>query len=277
MSFLEDQTGKIKRTTSKHAISLAMEGHWREAVEVNLSIIEKFPNDIDAHNRLGKAYLEMGEYAQAKATYQKALKLDQYNTIAKKNIQRLDLMGEGAAAPNSNTEKADPNLFIEEIGKAGVVNLYQIAPGERLVKMMAGDKVFLKPQHASLAVENIREEYLGLVPSKFALRLMKLMEGGNKYTCAVVASNETAISVIIRETYQDPSQAGRVSFPAKGGETGFRSYIKDSVLKYDLDDEEDAGDEPDFPGEPDTTGEESSDDAEQFDDDGGHNGGEDKR
>ena len=236
MSFLEDQTGKIKRTTSKHAITLAMEGHWREAVEVNLSIIEKFPNDIDAHNRLGKAYLEMGEYAQAKATYQKALKLDQYNTIAKKNIQRLDLMGEGAAAPNSNTEKADPNLFIEEIGKAGVVNLYQIAPGERLVKMMAGDKVFLKPQDASLAVENIREEYLGLVPSKFALRLMKLMEGGNKYTCAVVASNENAISVIIRETYQDPSQIDQVSFPGRKLEE-IQPYSSDRIFHADVEEE----------------------------------------
>ena len=229
MSIQEDNTGKIKRTTSKQAISLAMEGHWQQAVQVNQAIIEKFPNDVDAYNRLGKAYLEMGEYAQAKATYQKALKLDQYNSIAKKNIQRLDLMGDTAAAPNSNTEKAEPNLFIEEIGKAGVVNLYQIAPGERLVKMMAGDKVFLKPQDASLAVENIREEYLGLVPSKFALRLIKLMEGGNKYTCAVVASNEAAISVIIRETYQDPSQIDQVSFPGRKLEE-IQPYSSDRVF-----------------------------------------------
>ena len=236
MSFQEDQTGKMKRVTSKQAISLAMEGHWEQAVQVNQAIIEKFPNDVDAHNRLGKAYLEMGNYAQAKATYQKALNLDQYNSIAKKNIQRLDLMGEAAAAPNSNTEKADPNLFIEEIGKAGVVSLYQIAPGERLVKMMAGDKVFLKPQDASLAVENIREEYLGLVPSKYAIRLMKLMAGGNKYTCAVVASNETAISVIIRETYQDPSQIDQVSFPGRKLEE-IQPYGSDRIFHADIEEE----------------------------------------
>ena len=236
MSFHEDQQGKIKRLTGKQAISLAMEGRWQESVEVNRAIIEKFPNDVEAHNRLGKAYLEMGEYAQAKTTYEKALKLDQYNTIAKKNIQRLDLMGEGAAAPNSNTEKAVPNLFIEEIGKAGVVNLYQIAPGDRLVKMMAGDKVFLKSQDASLAVMNIREEYLGLVPSKFALRLIKLMSGGNKYTCAVVASNENAISVIIRETYQDPSQIDQVSFPGRKLEE-IQPY-SDHIFQSELEGEE---------------------------------------
>ena len=55
------------------------------------AIIENFPNDVDAHNRLGKAYMEMGEYAKAKEAYEKALQLDQYNTIAKKNLQRLDI------------------------------------------------------------------------------------------------------------------------------------------------------------------------------------------
>jgi tetratricopeptide (TPR) repeat protein len=234
MSFHEDLQGKIKRTTSKQAINLAMEGHWQEAVEANQTIIEKFPHDVEAHNRLGKAFLEMGEYAQAKATYEKALKLDQYNAIARKNIQRLDLMGESAAAPSSNTEKAEPNLFIEEIGKAAVVHLYQIAPGDKLVKMMAGDKVFLKSQDASLAVVNIREVYLGLVPSKYALRLMKLMDGGNKYTAAVVASNEAAISVIIRETYQDPSQIDQVSFPGRKLEE-IQPYSSDHVFHTELD------------------------------------------
>jgi tetratricopeptide (TPR) repeat protein len=233
MSFQEDQQGKIKRTTSKQAINLAMEGRWQEAVEVNNAIIEKFPNDVDAHNRLGKAYLEMGEYARAKSTYQKALQLDQFNLIAKKNIQRLDLMGEGAAAPSSNTEKAEPNLFIEEIGKAGVVHLYQIASSDKLVKMMAGDKVFLKPQDASLAVVNIRGVCLGLVPSKYAGRLMQLMKGGNKYTAAVVASDENAISVIIRETYQDPSQIDQVSFPGRKLEE-IQPYSSDHVFHTDL-------------------------------------------
>ena len=175
---------------------------------------------MDAHNRLGKAYMELGEYAKAKEAYEKALQLDQYNTIAKKNLQRLDPSGRRSASrAEGNTEKAEPHLFIEEIGKAGVVNLYQIAPAERLVKMMAGDKVSLKPQDSSLAVENIRGEYLGLVPSKQGQRLIKLMKGGNKYTAAIVTSNENSISVIIRETYQDPSQIDQVSFP---GETAGR-------------------------------------------------------
>ena len=42
---------------------------------------------------------------------------------------------------------------------------------------------------------------------------------------------------------------GRVSFPAQGiGET-IRPYIKDSVLRYDRDEEEDFGDDGDYNGE----------------------------
>ncbi len=241
MSYQEDTQGKLKRQTSKQAIALAMEGRWQEAVETNSGIIEHFPHDVDAHNRLGKAYLELGDYAKAREAYTKALQLDQYNTIAKKNLQRLEHLGDKApAAPENNIEKAEPNLFIEEIGKAGVVNLYQIAPSERLVKMMAGDKVNLKPQGISLAVETVRGEYLGLVPSKQGQRLVKLMNGGNKYTAAIVASNENSISVIVRETYQDPSQIDQVSFAGRKLEE-IQPYSSDRIFRPEYEEEEEVG------------------------------------
>jgi len=229
MTFQEDKTGKLKRQTSKQAIAMAMEGRWQESIEANLNIISHFPADVEAHNRLGKGYMEMGQYAKAKEAYEKALQLDQYNTIAKKNLQRIERLGENAAAPTSNTDKAEPNLFIEEIGKAGVVNLYQITTPEKLAMLMAGDKVTLKPQENSLAVQNVRGEYLGLVPSKTGLRLMKLMNGGNKYTAAVIAPNENSISIIIRETYQDPSQMDQVSFPGRKLEE-IQPYASDRTL-----------------------------------------------
>jgi tetratricopeptide (TPR) repeat protein len=236
MTFQEDKTGKLKRQTSKLAIALAMEGKWQESIESNLNIIHYFPNDVDAHNRLGKGYMEMGQYAKAKESYEKALQLDQYNTIAKKNLQRIDRLGAHAAAPQSNTDKAEPNLFIEEIGKAGVVNLYQITSTDKLAMLMAGDKVLLKPQETSLAVQNVRGEYLGLVPSKIGLRLMKLMKGGNKYTAAVIAPNDNSISIIIRETYQDPNQMDQVSFPGRKLEE-IQPYASDRTFQTDFGDE----------------------------------------
>jgi tetratricopeptide (TPR) repeat protein len=240
MSFQEDKQGKLRRQTSRHAITLAMESRWQESIEVNKSIIESFPNDVDAHNRLGKAYMELGEYARAKEAYGKAFKLDQYNTIAKKNLQRLEHMGDEAPISKEGV-KVDPHLFIEEIGKAGVLNLYQIASAEKLVKMTAGDKVVLKSQGLSLSVENIKGEYLGLVPAKQGQRLIKLISGGNKYTAAIVSSNENSISVIIREIYQDPSQTDQVSFPARKLEE-IQPFVTDRVFQSEFEGEEDMAD-----------------------------------
>jgi hypothetical protein len=241
MAYQEDQRGKLRRQTSRQAIALAMEGRWQESIIINQGILEHFPNDVDAHNRLGKAYVELGDYAKAKEVYNRALHLDQYNVIARKNLQRLAHLGDTSpVTTENNAEKAEPQIFIEEIGKAGVLNLYQIAPAERLVTMMAGDKVVLKLQGASLAVENVRGAYLGLVPSKQGQRLIKLMAGGNKYTAAIVTANEKAISVIIRETYQDPSQIDQVSFPGRRLEE-IQPYVSDRVFRPEYEEVEELG------------------------------------
>ena len=62
MTYQENHEEKYKRHSSSQAISLAMEGRWKEAVEVNKSLIKRTPNDADAYNRLGKAYMEIGQY-----------------------------------------------------------------------------------------------------------------------------------------------------------------------------------------------------------------------
>ena len=66
MAYHEEESTKLRRQTSKQAIALAMEGRWREAVTANQSLIDAFPSDVDAYNRLGRAYMELGEYAIAR-------------------------------------------------------------------------------------------------------------------------------------------------------------------------------------------------------------------
>ena len=79
-------------------------------------------------------------------------------------------------------------------------------------------------------------EYLGQVEPKLAFRLSQLMEGGNRYEAAITSVVVDKISVIIREVFQDPSQVGKVPFPSKGSD-GFRSDIKESVIRYELEQE----------------------------------------
>jgi hypothetical protein len=249
MAYQEEEQVRLRRQRSKNAIALAMQGRWREAVAANQEIIESFPNDVDAYNRLGKAYIELGEYSLAKEAYTRAMELDPYNIIAQKNLRRLSYLGEAVVSPEADSDKAKPQHFIEETGKAGVVNLYHLAPREVLAKIVAGDRVYLRVSDSSLTVENSRGEYLGLVEPRHAQRLIKLMEGGNQYAAAIVSSAEDRVTVIIREVYQDPTQAGQLSFPPKGGE-GLRPYLSDKVLRRELEYLEASGEEfPDIEGE----------------------------
>jgi len=257
MTYQEKEQVRIRRQRSKNAIALAMEGRWREAVAANQEIIESFPNDVDAYNRLGKAYIELGEYALAKEAYTRAVELDAYNIIAQKNLRRLAYLTEAAVSLEADSDKAKPEHFIEETGKAGVVNLYRLAPREVLAKMVAGDRVYLKVNDSSLNVENGRGEYLGQVEPRHAQRLIKLIEGGNKYAAAIVSSAEDRVSVIIREVYQDPSQTGQLSFPPRGGE-GLRPYLNEKVVRRGPENVEAAAEE--FP---ETEGEIASEEANE--------------
>jgi hypothetical protein len=74
------------------------------------------------------------------------------------------------------------------------------------------------------------------------LRLLKLIKGGNQYAAALTSLAETTGRVIIRETHQDPSQAGRPSFPATGSEV-IRPYTKKSLLKHGAEEVEETAEE----------------------------------
>jgi len=85
-----EEHSKLGQQLSEEAVELAMRGQWEEAVVVNKDIIEKFPGDVSAYNRLGKAEWELGDLSGATEAYSKALQIDPTNSIAKKNIARLN-------------------------------------------------------------------------------------------------------------------------------------------------------------------------------------------
>jgi len=237
MAYQEEERVRLRRRGSRQAIALAMQGRWKEAVAANKSLIESFPNDVDAYNRLGRAYMELGEYSRAREAYNRAMELDPYNIIAKKNLNRLSHLGEGVVGVEDTFHRVEPQQFIEETGKAGVVNLYHLAPRERLARMVAGDRVYLKAEGPSLVVQDGSGGYLGQVEPRHGQRLIRLMNGGNKYTATVISSMEEMMTIIIREVYQDPSQVGRLSFPSRGlGRV--RPYVGDRKFRRELEDEE---------------------------------------
>jgi tetratricopeptide (TPR) repeat protein len=51
---------KIRKDRAKKAVELAMGNRWEDAIAMNQSILKDFPEDLEAFNRLGKAFSELG-------------------------------------------------------------------------------------------------------------------------------------------------------------------------------------------------------------------------
>ncbi len=258
---IEDKN-KLKRAWMEQAVNLALRGRWAEAIVANESILSLFPDDADAHNRLGKAYTELGRYAEARDSYNRTLQIDRFNGIAKKNLQRLSALSDletsmetpaPVATPASEEPPIIPQLFIETMGKTGTTTLTNLADQETLARVTAGAPLRLEIVGNTLVARNQRGERLGEIEPKLSQRLIHFMQAGNRYVAAITALDNHTVKIIIRETYQHPSQAGRVSFPPKrGADSGFRAYPKETLLKYDEEEEEHFPEEGDFgpDGEP---------------------------
>jgi tetratricopeptide (TPR) repeat protein len=233
-----EERAKFRRLNTEQAINLARQSKWDEAVEVNERLIQAFPNDAEALNRLGKALTELGRYPDAVDAYARALRADPTNTIAQKNVARLQTLKEEGATPPVQ-QKYDPALFIEEPGKTAVTMLVNIASTEVLAPMAAGDQLSLRVEGSIIEARDLRDQIVGQLEPKITLRLLPLMTSGNEYAAAVTAIDDHQVRVIIRETYQHPDNSGKVSFPTSAGGEGIRPYTRDSILRYDLEEDDD--------------------------------------
>lgn len=252
--FQTEERARIRRLKVEQAVSLAMQSKWVEAAELNRQIIENLPKDVEAHNRLGKALIELGKFDEAREAYNHTLRLDPTNTIAQKNLQRLDKLAEESAPTDLQTGPVDPSLFIAETGRSTITSLIELPPADVLAKMNAGDVLTLEIQNKTVSVLNAAGEVLGKLEPKLRQRLIRLIGMGNQYSAIVTAVDESALRVIIRETFRDPAMGNRPSFPTTGD--AFRGYVRDSLLRYDVDEEEEDEDleggepEPDHDADP---------------------------
>jgi tetratricopeptide (TPR) repeat protein len=232
-----------KRTKSEQAISLAMKNRWEEAAQLNREILDVFPNEVDAFNRLGKALTELGRYGEARDAYSRAVKLDPLNGIATKNLQRLGkLATEGAAAPPPSP--VDPRLFIEESGKTTVTQLTDVRRTDATAKLSAGDQLRLQRRGNQVIVADSSGNEIGRIEPKLEQELIRLIDRGNQYSMFVTAVNDQAVHIIIRETHRSPAMGNRPSFrPSAAAESGVRAYTREGVLRYEMEEEEEDDDE----------------------------------
>ena len=61
-----------------------------DSVALNRAILARAPEDVPAHNRLGRAYQELGLIEHARAAFEAVIRLDPANVIARKRLQELN-------------------------------------------------------------------------------------------------------------------------------------------------------------------------------------------
>lgn len=206
------------------AILSALSQNWDEAIRLNNEIIKKDKTNIEAYNRLGFAYLKRCDINEARLSYQKVLKLDPYNQIAQKNLERIGVLKSKTFAASA-TITLSPLTFLEEPGKTKIAECVNIAPNSVLSAITCGQNVILKPKNHTVEVRTDDGTYLGALADDLSFRLIKLTAAGNTYQVIVKSVNKKRLLLFIRETSRGKKYLGQPSFVGVG-----------SFLPYDASD-----------------------------------------
>jgi hypothetical protein len=235
---------RVKRQLVEQAIGQAAAAKWSDSVETNRRILEMGP-DAEAENRLAKSLWELGELAAAREHYQTALALDPTNRIAERNIDRLKMLLVAAGertVPAQDGSKAPVSIFVEETGKTGFAYLTDLAPPRELAQVNPGDAVELTPEGNRL-IAQANGVRIGVVEPRVAARLLKLIADGNKYAAGVTSLGDKDVRIILREIFQDPRNYGKVSFPTAAKSTDLRPYTKGTLVREEMELEDDLEDD----------------------------------
>ncbi|MBI2268489.1 MAG: tetratricopeptide repeat protein [Candidatus Blackburnbacteria bacterium] len=206
---------------AQRAVQAAIRGNWQEAAQINEDVLRESPNDKDALNRLAHAYVELGKRQQALLTYKKVIKLDPYNTIAKKAVDRLQKLKGSASRgrprlrplPNGQSAVKSATVFLEEPGKTRTVSLIHLGSSTALSSLDIAYEVKLVPHAHRVSVEIGSGQYIGRLPDDISRRIIKFSREGNEYEAFVRSVNQDSVRIFIRETKRGVSIADIPSFP----------------------------------------------------------------
>lgn len=228
-------TSTADTTLVTQAVSAALAGDWNTALSINQQLLTVNPGDLEALNRIARAYSELGDFPKARETYSQVLELDKYNSIATKNLKKLKLLSEKKVKNSSlssptNNHSAQPSSFLEEPGKTKVVQLVNPAEPTVLSGISEGDSVLLAPRGRRITITTSEGLYLGCLPDDLSRFMQILIKGGNKYEAFARMVKPTSLSVFIRELHRSKRFGNRPSFLGNIA-SQYYSYVRDEILR----------------------------------------------
>ncbi len=191
------------------AIQSAINGDWEKAIHYNKLALENDKEDVDAWNRLSKAYFETGNPDNAKSANEKALRLDPDNSIALKMHARLKRIKEPIVRQNKTLSAG---AFIEEPGKTKIIKLINVSSDKNLAHLDSGDTLNIATNGHRIAINTKDGKYIGRLPDDISARLRELISLGNNYAVFVKTIEDKDVEVLIRETKRSSKIANIPSF-----------------------------------------------------------------
>lgn len=182
---------------AQQAIKAAIDGDWKQAINLNQRLLLGNPDDLDAHLRLAHALSQLGRIKEAQTSYERILKLDPHNLFASRGLTRLKKL-KRVKAPQEEPHQLTSS-FLEEPGKTKVVTLVHTASPTVLAQLDSGQPLILVPRRRRISVTGGNGTYIGRLPDDIALRLLGFIKGGNEYQAAIKAIDEDGVKIFIRE------------------------------------------------------------------------------
>lgn len=225
LSILEDRS-----------VEAALKSSWKEATEINRQILKLDKNNLAATLRLGFANLQLSNFKEAKKYYQRGLKLQPANTVAKENLDRIKILQSRKTKKGKKIKVLlDPNLFLEVPGKTKSVVLVNLGQKNTLAQLSIGQEVFQKPKKRKVEIRTKNDEYVGSLPDDLSKRLLLFLKADSVYTVFVKEAILNRVVIFMKEEKKGKKVGNYLSFPQNS-----QSQIRE--ISHDKDGDEDSED-----------------------------------
>lgn len=193
------------------AINSALKGDWKTAIKQNLAIIKSAPHDIEALNRLARAYFQVGLKTKSSQIYQKVLRLDKFNPIASKNLAlvKTSKIERGIRSPLNQVTP----MFLEEPGITKTLLLVRPSEPKVLTRMHPGDLVKIAPRQHCVSITSTSGVNLGRLSDDLAARMQLFIKAGSTYMAWVKSVEPGNLKIFIREATRGSKFKDTPPFP----------------------------------------------------------------
>ena len=199
------------------AIDSALKCDWTQAIKLNKLILQEYPDDVEALNRLARAYLENGDVKNAKKTTKLVLEIEPSNKIALKSLSRYKSNFNGAL--NNSEHNVDVSDFIEETGTTKQTQLLYLCSENLISSLSSGDELLLSTHSHKVSVTTLDKKYVGKLADDLSAKLRILTKNGYQYKTIIKSADKYCVRIIIKETKRGKGFENKQSFPREASES----------------------------------------------------------